>query len=162
LANLRLIEVDQNFALRADQLARQIEADQRAGLVPCFVTATVGTTSSNAFDPVAQIGPICREHNIWLHVDAAMAGTAALCPEFRWIHRGLELVDSYCFDAHKWMVTNFDCTCFYVADRKALTETLSITPEYLRNPASASGAVVDFRDWHIPLGRRFRALNLWC
>ena len=91
-----------------------------------------------------------------------MAGTAALCEEFRWIHRGLELADSYCFDCHKWMFTNFDCTCFYVADRKALTEALAITPEYLRNTASAAGAVIDFRDWHVPLGRRFRALKLWC
>jgi aromatic-L-amino-acid decarboxylase len=91
-----------------------------------------------------------------------MAGTAALCPEFRWIHKGLELADSYCFDAHKWMMTNFDCTCFYVADRKALTESLTITPEYLKNTASATGGVFDYRDWHIPLGRRFRALKLWC
>ncbi|PYY04203.1 MAG: aspartate aminotransferase family protein [Acidobacteria bacterium] len=161
LANLRLIEVDQNFALRADQLARQIEADQRAGLVPCFVTATVGTTSSNAFDPVAQIGPICRQHNIWLHVDAAMSGTAALCPEFRHIHDGLEFADSYCFNPHKWMFTNFDCDCFWVANRKSLIETLSILPEYLRNKATESGAVIDYRDWHIQLGRRFRSLKLW-
>src|SRR5437879_4018391 len=161
LANLRLIEVDQNFALRADQLARQIEADQRAGLVPCFVTATVGTTSSNAFDPVAQIGPICRQHNIWLHVDAAMSGTAALCPEFRHIHDGLEFADSYCFNPHKWMFTNFDCDCFWVANRKSLIETLSILPEYLRNKATESGAVFDYRDWHIQLGRRFRSLKLW-
>ena len=160
--NLRLIDVDQNFAMRPDALARAIEKDKAAGRVPCFVGATTGTTSTLAFDPLAQIGNICREHNLWLHVDAAMAGTAALCPEFRWIHRGLELADSYCFDAHKWMFTNFDCTCFYVADRKALTESLAITPEYLRNTASATGSVVDFRDWHVPLGRRFRALKLWC
>src|SRR5262249_22185821 len=132
------------------------------GRIPCFVGATLGTTSTLAFDPLPEIGAICREHNIWLHVDAAMAGTAALCEEFRWIHRGLELADSYCFDCHKWMFTNFDCTCFYVADRKALTETLAITPEYLRNKASASSSVIDFRDWHVPLGRRFRALKLWC
>ncbi|MCI0350298.1 MAG: pyridoxal-dependent decarboxylase [Acidobacteriales bacterium] len=160
--NLRLIEVDQNFAMRPDALARAIQQDKAAGRVPCFVGATTGTTSSMAFDPLPEIGAICREHNVWLHVDAAMAGTAALCPEFRWIHRGLELADSYCFDAHKWMLTNFDCTCFYVADRKALTESLTITPEYLRNTASATGSVVDFRDWHVPLGRRFRALKLWC
>lgn len=159
---LRLIEVDQNFAMRPDALARAIQQDKAAGRVPCFVGATTGTTSSLAFDPLPEIGAICREHNLWLHVDAAMAGTAALCPEFRWIHHGLELADSYCFDAHKWMFTNFDCTCFYVADRKALTEALAITPEYLRNTASATGSVVDFRDWHVPLGRRFRALKLWC
>jgi len=160
--NLRLIEVDESFAMRPAALASAIQRDKAAGRVPCFVGATVGTTSTMAFDPLPEIGTICREHNVWLHVDAAMAGTAALCPELRWIHRGLELADSYCFDAHKWMFTNFDCTCFYVRDRKALTESLAITPEYLRNTASASGSVVDFRDWHVPLGRRFRALKLWC
>ena len=159
--NLRLIEVDKNFAMRADVLSRQIEQDRRAGLVPCFVCATVGTTSSNAIDPVLEIGRICREHKLWLHVDAAMSGTAALCPEFRHIHHGLEYADSYCFNPHKWMFTNFDCDCFYVADRKALIQTLSVLPEYLRNQATESGAVIDYRDWQIPLGRRFRSLKLW-
>jgi aromatic-L-amino-acid decarboxylase len=125
------------------------------------VGATVGTTSTLAIDPLREIGEICREHNLWLHVDAAHAGTAALCEEYRSIHEGLELADSYCFDCHKWMFTNFDCTCFYVRNRRELTETLSVTPEYLRNAASSSGSVVDFRDWHIPLGRRFRSLKLW-
>ena len=159
--NLRLIETDENFAMRADALARQIEEDRRAGLVPCFVCATVGTTSSNAIDPVAEMGRICRKHGIWLHVDAAMSGTAALCPEFRHIHNGLDYADSYCFNPHKWMFTNFDCDCFYVADRKALIQTLSVLPEYLRNQATESGAVIDYRDWQIPLGRRFRSLKLW-
>src|SRR4051812_23106664 len=160
--NLRAIKVDENFAMRPDALRRAIDQDKKAGKLPCFVGATVGTTSTLAWDPLAEIGGICKEHNIWLHVDAAMAGTAALCPEFRWIHKGLELADSYCFDAHKWMATNFDCTCFYVAHRNALTESLSITPEYLKNTASATGSVFDYRDWHVPLGRRFRALKLWC
>ncbi|HYA26140.1 MAG TPA: pyridoxal-dependent decarboxylase [Terriglobales bacterium] len=159
--NLRLIEVDEKFAMRADMLARQIEQDRRAGLVPCFVCATVGTTSSNAIDPVPEIGRICRENNLWLHVDAAMSGTAALCPEFRHIHRGLEFADSYCFNPHKWMFTNFDCDCFWVADRAALIKTLSVQPEYLKNKATESGAVFDYRDWQIPLGRRFRSLKLW-
>ena len=159
--NLRLIEVDENFAMRPEALARQIEQDRTAGLIPFFVCATVGTTSSNAMDPVPEIGRICREHKLWLHVDAAMSGTAALCPEFRHIHAGLEFADSYCFNPHKWMFTNFDCDCFYVADRKALIQTLSVLPEYLRNQATESGAVIDYRDWQIPLGRRFRALKLW-
>ena len=159
--NVRLIEVDENFAMKAEALARQIEKDKRAGLVPCFVCATAGTTSSNAFDPLAEIGAICRQHNLWLHVDAAMSGTAALCPEFRWIHNGVEFADSYAFNPHKWMFTNFDCDCFWVADRKALIQTLSILPEYLRNQATESGAVIDYRDWHIQLGRRFRSLKLW-
>jgi aromatic-L-amino-acid decarboxylase len=110
---------------------------------------------------VPQIGRICREQDIWFHVDAAMSGTAALCPEFRFIHNGLELADSYCFNPHKWMFTNFDCDCFYVADRAALIKTLSVLPEYLRNKATESGAVIDYRDWHVPLGRRFRSLKLW-
>ena len=161
LNNLRLIEVDQNFALRADLLASRIADDLRAGLIPFFVCATVGTTSSNAIDPVPEIGRICGEKNIWLHVDAAMSGTAALCPEFRHLQPGLEFADSYCFNPHKWMFTNFDCDCFWVADRNSLIQTLSILPEYLRNQATESGAVIDYRDWQIPLGRRFRALKLW-
>jgi aromatic-L-amino-acid decarboxylase len=159
--NLRLIAVDENFAMRPEALARQMEQDRQAGLTPCFVCATVGTTSSNAIDPVAEIGRICREQNVWLHVDAAMSGTAALCPEFRQIHDGVEFADSYAFNPHKWMFTNFDCDCFWVADRKALIQTLTVLPEYLRNQATESGAVFDYRDWQIPLGRRFRSLKLW-
>jgi len=159
--NLRLIEVDEHFAMRPQALAVQVEQDRRAGLVPCFVCATVGTTSSNAMDPVADIGRVCREQKLWLHVDAAMSGTAALCPEFRPMHNGLEFADSYCFNPHKWMFTNFDCDCFYVADRTALIRTLSVLPDYLRNQATESGAVIDYRDWQIPLGRRFRSLKLW-
>src|SRR5271165_4457301 len=161
LDNLRLIKVDDRFAMRSDALKTQIEKDRQSGLVPFFVCATVGTTSSNALDPLPAIGAICREEDVWFHVDAAMSGTAALCPEFRHIQDGLELADSYTFNPHKWMFTNFDCNCFYVADRKALIDTLSILPEYLRNTATESGAVFDYRDWHIPLGRRFRSLKLW-
>ena len=159
--NLRLIEVDQNFAMRPEALARQIAEDRQAGLVPSYVCATIGTTSSQAMDPVPAIGRICRENGVWLHVDAAMAGTSALCPEFRHLQEGIELADSYTFNPHKWMFTNFDCNCFYVADRKALIEALTILPEYLRNKATESGAVFDYRDWQVPLGRRFRALKLW-
>ena len=159
--NLRLIEVDEKFAMNADALSAALERDRNSGLTPFFVCATVGTTSSNAIDPVPQIGKVCRENKIWLHVDAAMSGTAALCPEFRYLHDGLEFADSYCFNPHKWMFTNFDCDCFYVADRKALIQTLSVLPEYLRNKATESGAVIDYRDWQVPLGRRFRSLKLW-
>lgn len=159
--NLRLIQVDDRFALRPDDLAKQIKQDRQAGLIPCFVCATVGTTSSNAMDPLPEIGNICRDEGLWLHVDGAMSGTAALCPEYRYIHDGLEMADSYCFNPHKWMFTNFDCDCFYVADREILIKTLSVLPEYLRNKATESGAVIDYRDWHIPLGRRFRSLKLW-
>ena len=147
--------------MRPEVLAQQIEDDREAGLVPAFVCATVGTTASNGLDPLAEIGRICDEEDVWLRVDAAMAGTAALCPEFRSIHDGLEFADSYCFNPHKWMFTNFDCDCFWVADRASLINALTILPEYLRNEATESGAVIDYRDWQIPLGRRFRALKLW-
>ncbi len=160
-ANLRLVEVDGRFAMRPEALEEAIARDAAAGLTPCFVAATVGTTSSNGMDPLPAIGEICRRRGLWLHVDGAMAGTAALCPEFRPLFRGLELADSYCFNPHKWMFTNFDCDCFYVADRRALITALSILPEYLRNAATESGAVIDYRDWQVSLGRRFRALKLW-
>jgi aromatic-L-amino-acid decarboxylase len=159
--NLRLIAVDEKYALWPDQLERAIVEDRARGLVPCFVCATVGTTSSNAIDPVRPIAEVCRRHGAWLHVDSAMSGTAALCPEFRWIHDGLELADSYCFNPHKWMPVNFDCDCFYVADRATLVRALSVLPEYLKNKATAAGSVIDYRDWQVPLGRRFRALKLW-
>ena len=159
--NVRLIAVDETFAMWPEALAQQIAADGAAGLTPFFVSATIGTTSSNALDPIPVIGRICQEQGLWLHVDAAMSGTAALCPEFRYTHAGLEYADSYAFNPHKWMFTNFDCNAFFVADRKALIDTLSILPEYLRNEATKSGAVIDYRDWQIPLGRRFRALKLW-
>ena len=158
---LRLIEVDDTFAMRPDALARQVEQDREAGLVPAFVCATIGTTSSNAIDPLPEIGKIAQENGLWLHVDAAMSGSAALCPEFRYLHAGLERADSYAFNPHKWMFTNFDCDCFYVADREALVRALTVLPEYLRNPATESGVVIDYRDWQVPLGRRFRALKLW-
>jgi len=160
-AQIRLIDVDEHLAMQPASLAAAIEQDRAQGLIPCFVVASVGTTSSNAIDPVAAIGQICQAQGVWLHVDAAMAGTAALCPELRWIHAGVDLADSYCFNPHKWMFTNFDCDCFWVADRAALIGALSILPEYLRNQATESGAVIDYRDWQIPLGRRFRALKLW-
>jgi aromatic-L-amino-acid decarboxylase len=161
VSNLRQIEVDENFAMRPDALARQIEADENAGLLPCLVCATVGTTSSNAMDPIPEIARIAKQHDLWLHVDAAMSGTAALCPEFRHLQNGVEFADSYNFNPHKWMFTNFDCSCFWVANRSALIRTLSILPEYLRNRATESGAVIDYRDWHVQLGRRFRSLKLW-
>ena len=160
-ANLRLVEVDQDFAMRPEALHAQIKADRANGLVPCFVCATVGTTSSNALDPLTEIGEICQQEGIWMHVDAAMSGTAALCPEYRYILDGIELADTFCFNPHKWMFTNFDCDCFYVADRAALVNTFSVLPEYLRNKETDAGSVIDYRDWHVQLGRRFRSLKLW-
>jgi len=159
--NLRLIEVDEKFALNPELLQAQIKSDKANGLLPFFVCATIGTTSSNAMDPINEIGKICRQENCWLHVDAAMSGTAMLCPEFRFLQKGVELADSYCFNPHKWMFTNFDCDVFWVANREELIKTFTVLPEYLRNKATESGEVFDYRDWHIQLGRRFRSLKLW-
>ena len=158
---LRVIGVDTSFALRPDALAAAMAEDRAAEHTPCFVVANVGTTSSTALDPLPPIADLCAEHGAWLHVDAAHAGSALVCPELRWIVAGVERADSFCMNPHKWLFTNFDCDCFWVADREALVGALSVVPEYLRNPASESGAVTDYRDWQVPLGRRFRSLKLW-
>jgi aromatic-L-amino-acid/L-tryptophan decarboxylase len=158
---LRRVPLGRDFSMDPAALSAAVDEDRASGLAPCFVLATSGTTSSMAFDPLRPIGTICMEQDLWLHVDAAMAGSVAVCPELRGFQDGLELADSYAFNPHKWLLTNFDCDCLYVRDRAALTGALSVTPEYLRNPATTSGLVVDYRDWQIPLGRRFRALKLW-
>lgn len=158
---LRKIAVDANGAMDANRLQETIAADRQNGLLPFFICATVGTTSTLAIDPVPLIGNIAARERMWLHVDAAMAGSATLCPDLQWLNDGLEQADSYCFNPHKWLFTNFDCDCFFVADRFELTSTLSVLPEYLRNRATDTGEVIDYRDWQIPLGRRFRALKLW-
>ena len=160
-AQLRKIATDERLAMQVEILAETIAADRAAGLTPFFVCATIGTTSSLAIDPIPALASLCREQGLWLHVDGAMAGSAALCPEYRYLHDGLEGADSYCFNPHKWLLTNFDCDCFFVADREPLIRALTVLPEYLRNDASASGEAIDYRDWQIPLGRRFRALKLW-
>ena len=160
---VRTVDVDPvTLAMRPAHLSELITADRAAGLIPTMVAATIGTTSTTAIDPVAEIGAICAEFGVWLHIDAAFAGVAAVSPDLRWINDGVAaFADSYCTDAHKWLLTNFDATAFWVRDRRHLTGALSILPEYLRNEASDSGAVVDYRDWQIELGRRFRALKLW-
>ena len=163
---LRLITTDAQHRLCPLALRDAMEQDVAAGLVPIFVSLTSGTTSSGAFDPIDAVCDAVRdvlpkEQRAWVHVDAAWAGVAAACPEHRWFFAGLERVDSLCINPHKWLLTNFDCDLFWVADRKDLLAALSITPEYLRNDASDQGAVIDYRDWQIPLGRRFRALKLW-
>jgi aromatic-L-amino-acid decarboxylase len=159
---LRKIDVDPGTqAARPEHLRALIEADVAAGLTPAFVVASVGTTGTGAVDPVREFAEIAHEHGAWLHVDAAWAGVATVCPELRWLNDGVELVDSYGTNPHKWLLTNFDCDAFWVADRAALLGALSILPEFLRNAATESGAVIDYRDWHVPLGRRFRALKLW-
>lgn len=158
---VRVVDRDERFAMRPEALADALDADRDAGLVPCVVVATIGTTSSGAVDPLGAIGKVCSSRGVWLHVDAAMSGIAALAPELRWVNDGVELADSYCTDAHKWMGLNFDCDLFWTTDRAALLGALSILPEYLRSAAAESGSAIDYRDWGIPLGRRFRALKIW-
>lgn len=159
LDHLRHVQTDAAFALRPDELDRLITADRAQGLVPACVVASIGTTSSTAVDPVAEIAHICRRHGVWLHVDAAYAGTAALVPELRAPFTGVAGADSFVFNPHKWMLTNFDCTAYYVRDTSALLRTFQTAPEYLRTAHDPE--VVNYRDWGIQLGRRFRALKLW-
>ncbi|MBO2452648.1 aspartate aminotransferase family protein [Actinomadura barringtoniae] len=161
--NVRVVDVDPaTMAMDPAHLDALLAEDAAAGATPVMVCSTVGTTSTSAVDPVAAIGEVCARHGVWLHVDGAYAGVAAVCPELRWINDGFEEhVDSYATNPHKWLLTNFDCTVMWVGDREPLIGALSILPEYLRNAATASGEVVDYRDWQIPLGRRFRALKLW-
>jgi aromatic-L-amino-acid/L-tryptophan decarboxylase len=158
---LRIVPHDEHLAMVPQALADLIAADRAAGLTPFWVCSTHGTTSSLAFDPTVALGPIVRGEGLWLHVDGAMAGIAALAPEFRRVNDGLEWADSYVTNPHKWMGVNFDCSLFWTTDRAAVVGALSILPEYLRSQAAESGAVIDYRDWQVPLGRRFRALKLW-
>ena len=157
--SFRRIPTDERFALVPEKLEEAIVRDREAGSTPACVVATAGTTSSGAVDPVRAIGEICRRHGVWLHVDAAWAGTAALLPDKRWVLDGAELADSLVFNPHKWMVTNFDCSAYFVRDPAALVRTFEIHPEYLKTGVDAK--VKNYRDWGIQLGRRFRALKLW-
>lgn len=158
---LRHVPVDDRYAMDPVALASMVAEDRAAGRLPFFVMATVGTTSSTAMDPVPALADLCADRGLWLHVDAAYAGAAAVCPELRWVNVGVDRADSYLFNPHKWLLVNFDCDAFYVADRQPLLDALSVLPEYLRNAASDAGTVVDYRDWQVPLGRRFRALKVW-
>lgn len=157
--NLRHVPTDDRFSLLPDRLEEAIVRDREAGLIPACVVATIGTTSSGGVDPLKAVGEICRKHGVWLHVDAAWAGTAALVPEKRSILDGVESADSFVFNPHKWMVTNFDCSAYFVKDPGALVRTFEVHPEYLKTGVDAR--VRNYRDWGIQLGRRFRALKLW-
>jgi aromatic-L-amino-acid decarboxylase len=157
--NLRKIAVDERFAMRPDALEAAIRADLAAGARPACVIASLGTTGVGAVDPLGPLGEICARHGVWLHVDAAWAGSALVLPEHRWMLDGIERCDSFVFNPHKWMFTNFDCSAHYVRDPDALVRTLEILPEYLKTRERSQ--VIDYRDWSVPLGRRFRALKLW-
>jgi aromatic-L-amino-acid decarboxylase len=153
------VAVDDSFALDPQDLQAKIQADRAAGLRPCCVVATVGTTSSTAVDPVGEIAAVTTAEDLWLHVDAALAGSAAILPEKRWLLAGVEQADSFVFNPHKWLFTNFDCSAYFTQDADTLISALTILPEYLRT--DAPDQVTNFRDWSVPLGRRFRALKLW-
>lgn len=157
--NLVKVEVDASLAIRPDRLEEAIQKDMDAGYTPLFVMAALGTTGTVAIDPLKPLSGICRRHGVWLHVDAAYAGTALVLPEQRWMIEGIEDVDSFVFNPHKWMFTNFDCSAYFVKDTEALIRTFEILPEYLKT--GTRGKVNDYRDWGIQLGRRFRALKLW-
>jgi aromatic-L-amino-acid decarboxylase len=161
IGHCRKIDVDDRYALDPADLRSAIAQDRAAGLLPIAVVSAVGTTATTAVDPIEAISDIAKEHDMWHHVDAAYAGTAMICEEYRHYQSGLERVDSYTFNPHKWMMVNFDCNVLWVADREPLIDAMSILPPYLRNTASDAGEVIDYRDWHVPLGRRFRALKLW-
>ena len=159
-AYVRNVATDDKHAMRPEALAAAIESDVDAGLLPCAVVATTGTTTSTALDPVAAVAEISRAHGAWLHVDAAMAGSAMILPECRWMWEGIESADSLVLNAHKWLGAAFDCSLYYVRDPEHLVRVMSTNPSYLQS--GVDGRVKNLRDWGIPLGRRFRALKLWC
>ncbi len=156
---VRLVAVDSARAMRPDALETRIEEDLSAGSVPCAVVATIGTTSSTAVDPIASLAEVAARYRLWLHVDAALAGSAAILPELAQHFQGIDRVDSLVLNPHKWLFTNFDCSAYFVRDPLALQETFGAHPEYLRT--GTDGAVTHFKDWGIALGRRFRSLKLW-
>ena len=157
--NLVKIQVDHNYAMKTDLLEKAIQEDILLGFIPLCVVSTIGTTSSTAIDPIRQISEICIKYGCWHHIDASYAGTALLLPEMRWMNEGMESADSFVFNPHKWMLTHFDCSVYFVKDKNALIQTFSILPEYLKTPEDK--LVNNYRDWGIPLGRKFRALKLW-
>lgn len=157
--NLVKVEVDSSLAMKPADLEKSISNDVANGLHPICVIASIGTTGTTAIDPLKPIVDICKKYNIWLHIDAAYAGTALVLEEYRWMIDGMEDADSFVFNPHKWMFTNFDCSAYYVKDKRTLLNTFEIMPEYLKTKFDKE--VNNYRDWGIPLGRRFRALKLW-
>ncbi|HSD85229.1 MAG TPA: pyridoxal-dependent decarboxylase, partial [Anaerolineae bacterium] len=159
--NVRKIEVDAEFRLKPDRLAAAIEQDRRSGCVPFFACATVGTTSTTSIDPVPAIADICQREKVWLHVDGAYGGNAAIVPEMQWVLHGVDRADSFVMNPHKWMFTPLDFSAFYTRHVETLKRAFSILPEYLRTPEGDTQAVTNFMDYGVQLGRRFRALKFW-
>uniref|UniRef100_A0A8D2D9A5 Aromatic-L-amino-acid decarboxylase n=1 Tax=Sciurus vulgaris TaxID=55149 RepID=A0A8D2D9A5_SCIVU len=158
---LKAIPSDGKFAMRASALQEALEQDKAAGLIPFFVVATLGTTSCCSFDNLLEVGPICKKEDMWLHIDAAYAGSAFICPEFRHLLNGVEFADSFNFNPHKWLLVNFDCSAMWVKKRTDLTGAFKLDPVYLKHSHQDSGLITDYRHWQIPLGRRFRSLKMW-
>ncbi|KAI6181671.1 Aromatic-L-amino-acid decarboxylase [Aphelenchoides besseyi] len=159
MVKLRILETDSKFRMRGDTLQAAITEDRNLGMIPFFVSVTLGTTSVCSFDALSEIGPVCMENDLWLHVDAAYAGSAFICPEFRYLMSGIEYAMSFNTNPNKWMLVNFDCSTFWVKDRFKLTQALVVDPLYLQH--SWTDKAIDYRHWGIPLSRRFRSLKLW-
>ncbi|XP_075413643.1 aromatic-L-amino-acid decarboxylase isoform X4 [Tenrec ecaudatus] len=158
---IKAIPSDGKFAMRGSALQEALERDKAAGLIPFFVVATLGTTPCCSFDNLLEVGPICTEANVWLHIDAAYAGSAFICPEFRHLLNGVEFADSFNFNPHKWLLVNFDCSAMWVKKRSSLTGAFKLDPLYLKHSHQDSGLITDYRHWQLPLGRRFRSLKMW-
>lgn len=157
---MRLLKSDQNGRLRGETLRQAFEEDEAQGLIPCYVVANLGTTGICSFDPLSELGPICQNKNVWLHVDAAYAGAAFICPEYRYLMKGIEYVDSFDVNAHKWLLVNFDCSAMWVKDGYDLINAFDVQRLYL-DDVNATVKIPDYRHWQMPLGRRFRSLKLW-
>ncbi|XP_066210254.1 aromatic-L-amino-acid decarboxylase isoform X1 [Saccopteryx leptura] len=159
--NIRAVPSDDAFAMRGSALQEALERDKAAGLVPFFVVVTLGTTSCCSFDRLSEVGPVCNREDVWLHIDAAYAGSAFICPEFRHLLNGVEFADSFNFNPHKWLLVNFDCSAMWVKRRTDLTGAFRLDPVYLQHSHQDSGLITDYRHWQLPLGRRFRSLKMW-
>ncbi|XP_033983162.1 aromatic-L-amino-acid decarboxylase-like [Trematomus bernacchii] len=158
---MKKVPVDNNYGVEGAMLKRMLEQDKADGLIPFYFCATLGTTPSCAFDHITELGPICNEEQMWMHIDAAYAGSAFICPEFRPLLNGIEFADSFNFNPHKWLLVNFDCSAMWVKKRESIIGAFKVEPLYLKHENQESGVITDYRHWQIPLGRRFRSLKMW-
>ncbi|KAK5922616.1 hypothetical protein CgunFtcFv8_019862 [Champsocephalus gunnari] len=158
---IKKVPADNNYGVEGAMLKRMLEQDKADGLIPFYLCATLGTTPSCAFDHITELGPICNEEQMWMHIDAAYAGSAFICPEFRPLLNGVEFADSFNFNPHKWLLVNFDCSTMWVKNRESIIGAFKMEPLYLKHENQESGLITDYRHWQIPLGRRFRSLKMW-